>query len=429
MTLSLSKDSVVRITGPAKVEVKKGKILLVGAVYEPNSSIIIHRLRSYGLKALEDSELSVTLGTGATVEEPSEGEEVVDEWLRICEVLEKDMGKLSRLTVMILGPIESGKTTLTAFISNYFIQKGKKVGLIDADIGQEDVAIPTTIALAEPKDVFVWQRDLSPKMIKFVGCISPQYCQNNVMAALMNLLNEVKDLYEVLIINTDGWVTTPQALEFKLSLIRWLKPTHVLVLNTDLATYIQRSLPKNVKVLNTPRPAKVKERSREERRRLRAEAYRKYFSNAKERDIDLNDVKIFGSCLLSGKELSIDEVKNLIRIPEELINKIAYVSKYYNIINIFIEAETIPYLPRIESQQGLEVNILKPQDQEGIVVGILDNTLRDVAVGIIKKIDLRKKSIRILTPWEGPIGALVVGRVKVSLDTFEDTSRLGKCVI
>ncbi len=427
MNVTLSKDSMIRVTGPARINVKKGRILLVGAVYCTGSSVIIHSLRSYCIKALEDTELAITLGSGATVEEPGKGEEVLDSWLSVCETLANDLNSLKRIIVFVIGPIESGKTTLSAFISNYFLQKGRKVAIIDADIGQEDIAVPTTIALTEPRHVFVWQRDLKPEKIKFVGCISPQYCQAQLISALNELLNESKDNYEVVVVNTDGWVTTHQALEFKLGMIKWLKPTHVLILDHEIHEYLSNALPDNIKVLSIPKPFKVKERSREDRRRLRADAYRKYFSEAKDRDLNVKEIKLIGSCLLNGKRINANELRTLIRAPEEFINKVIYASKYLNTINILVE--NLTYIPRIETIQGYEINIIRPQDAEGLLVGIIDNELRDVAVGIIRKIDLKNGIIRILTPWKGDIKALIVGRVKVSLNTFEDSAKISRCVI
>ena len=427
VNITLGKDSMIRITGPARIDVKRGKILLVGASYGAGSSVIIHSLRSYCIKALEETELAITLGSGATVEEPSEGEEVLDVWLKICDDLAKDLNDLKNIEVFVIGPIESGKTTLSAFISNYFIQRGRRVAIIDADIGQEDIAIPTTIALTEPKHTFVWQRDLKPEMIKFVGCISPQYCQAQLMIALNELLGESRNNYEVVVVNTDGWVATHQALEFKLNMIKWLKPTHVLVLDQEIWEYLSNALPNDIKIINVPRPFKVKERSREDRRRLRAEAYRRYFSEAKDRDLNIKDVKLIGSCLLNGKEISVDELKSLIKAPEEFINKVVHASRYFNTINIFVE--NVAYIPRIEAAQGYEVNIIRPQDIEGLIVGIVNDELKDVAVGIIRKLDLKNGIIKVFTPWKGNIKALIVGRVKLSLNTFEDSTRISRCVI
>ena len=426
--LNLRRDDVVRINGPARVEVKKGKVLVVGAIYSEGSAFVVHALRSYGIKALEDSELKLVLGSGASVEGPSEGEEVVDSWLKICTTLEDDLKTLSRALILIVGPIESGKTTLSAFITNYFLQKGVKVAIIDADIGQEDLDIPATIALAEPKEIFIWQRELMPSKLKFVGCISPQYCQSTILSALKELISEIINNYKVIVVNTDGWITSQQAFEFKLNIIRWIKPTHVIVLDRELGMYLTNSLPNNIKVIEAPKPLKVRERGRDERRRLRAEAYKKYFTSAKEVHIQLGNIKIIGSCIFNGKELSMDELSNYIKIPEELKKDIVYASKYFNNINIVLSSNSV-HIPRLEVRSGIEINIIKPKDYEGILVGILDERMNDVAVGIIRGIDFKNKTINIVTPWDGKISAIIIGKVKLLLDTFEDTGRISRCII
>ncbi len=422
----VNKDKIVRISGPAKVKVKSGKVLVVGSTYTEGEEFVIHRLRSYGIKALEDSVLEVTLGSGASVEEPSEGEEVIDEWLSICNELLKDLNTFQKLLVFVLGPIESGKTTLSAFITNYMIQHNVKTALIDGDVGQADIAIPATVSLTIPESKFLWQRELSPRSIRFVGCISPQYCQSNVLTALLDLINEaINSDCKVVVVNTDGWLSGVQALEYKLTLIRWSRPTHVLVLDEAVSTYLRHALPQKIKVVYVPKPAKVKERKREDRRKLRADAYRSYFSKAKDREVSLANVRVINSIVLSGVEIPKEELLKYVKIDEQSLGNILYVSRYANILNIVVSRD----IRLIPQAQDIEINIVRANDLKGILVGIMDPKLSDVAVGIIKDINFEKKTIRILTPWNGDIEAVVLGKVRISLDTYEDNTRLSKCLI
>lgn len=40
--------------------------------------------------------------------------------------------------VMILGGVDSGKTTLAVFLTNELLKNGFKVGVIDSDVGQKE---------------------------------------------------------------------------------------------------------------------------------------------------------------------------------------------------------------------------------------------------------------------------------------------------
>lgn len=64
VTYTLKAGEVARVSGPARIEVVNGKILLVGSVYGEKSNLVIHELRSYSLKALAETELKVFLGSG-----------------------------------------------------------------------------------------------------------------------------------------------------------------------------------------------------------------------------------------------------------------------------------------------------------------------------------------------------------------------------
>ncbi|MCD6340578.1 MAG: hypothetical protein J7L51_01320 [Desulfurococcales archaeon] len=424
MNIDLSRGSIVRVSGPARVDVVEGKVLLVGAIYGKGSSIVVHRVRSYGLKALEDTKLKVTLGSGARVEQPNEGEEVVDDWLKIAEEV-SNSGRRP-ITAVVVGPVESGKTTLTAFLANYMIQKNMKVALIEGDIGQEDLALPSTIAMTIPRKTFVWQRELSADYFKFIGYTSPQYCYGIVIKALGDLLAKALSLgAEAVVINTDGWVNSPQALDYKLSLVRWLKPTHVIVLDEYLAEVFKSALPLQVEVIRAPRPARVRERSREERRKLRREAYASYFKNAKERVLKLNEVRIIGSCVLSGKRINSEDLINELGLSSDTASNIVYASLYGNVINIVLSdlAKGINL-----SSNRYELNVVKESDFRGYLVGILNSELEDVALGILKEVCFTDNIIKILTPWDGEISALVMGRIKLT-NNYEDFVRVGKCVI
>ncbi len=424
MNIDLTRNSIVRILGPARVDVIEGRVLIVGTVYGKGSSIIIHRVRSYGLKALENTKLRVTLGSGACIEQPSEGEEVIDEWLRIAE--EVSSSRKRPIVAIVIGPVESGKTTLTAFLANYMVQKGMKVALVEGDIGQEDLALPATVAMVIPRDTFVWQRELNADYFKFIGYTSPQYCYGLIIRALGDLLAKALSLgVEAVVINTDGWVNSPQALEYKLSLIRWLKPTHIIILDNNLAEIFKSAIPPQIKVIKAPRPAKVRKRSREERRKLRSEAYISYFKGAKERVLRIGEVKVIGSCVLSGKRISLQDLTNDLAISDEVLNSVVYASLYGNIVNIVLSGSAREI--NISSSR-YELNIVRESDFRGYLVGVLDSKLEDVALGIIKDARFRDEVIKVLTPWDGEISALIMGRIKIT-SNYEDFVRVGKCVI
>ncbi|MEM1710767.1 MAG: Clp1/GlmU family protein, partial [Sulfolobales archaeon] len=188
INLIVDEGRILRICGPASIEVLNGEVMIAGASFTTGSKLVINKYRSYGIKAVRRSELKVALGSGGSLDEPQVGEEVIDSWLNICAEVVRDR---RRVRVIIIGPPEAGKTSLTAFIANRLISEGREVYIVDADIGQADIAVPCTIGVAKPRDKFLWLRELQPVIMKYVGCNSPQFCAHQFIAAFQEVVYEL----------------------------------------------------------------------------------------------------------------------------------------------------------------------------------------------------------------------------------------------
>ena len=56
--------------------------------------------------------------------------------------------KQEKKRIAIIGPSNSGKSTLSLYMANVFISHGLRPLLIDADVGQGDLAPPTCLGAA-----------------------------------------------------------------------------------------------------------------------------------------------------------------------------------------------------------------------------------------------------------------------------------------
>ena len=139
----------------------------------------------------------------------------------------------------------------------------------------------------------------------------------------------------------------------------------------------------------------------------------------------IGEVKVIGSCVLSGKRISLQDLTNDLAISDEVLNSVVYASLYGNIVNIVLSGSAREI--NISSSR-YELNIVRESDFRGYLVGVLDSKLEDVALGIIKDARFRDEVIKVLTPWDGEISALIMGRIKIT-SNYEDFVRVGKCVI
>ncbi len=423
--VSLSEGRVIRVVGPARVEVLSGAVLAVGSRYPAGSSFVVHRLRSYGIKALSPAKLRLTLGDGSRVEECGEGEEVVDDWLSASEYIVRRCLERRQCSVLVVGPPESGKTTFTAFLANRLREAGLRVGVVEGDVGQEDVLIPTTIALAEVSRPVIWLRELEPVSLRFVGCTSPQYCYSESIMALRELVDEAARAgFDAVVLNTDGWVGSPSGIEHKLAIARWVRPDVVVVTGEDVYECLSRSIGGQAEVVRIRRPAIVRERSREERRELRTQAYRKYFSRGRIRRVKLGGVALFGACFLSGRPVSRDELAGALGLSDSELERVLYSSRVGDTLYVVASGELS--IPRASPAESGRIVVLSPDDIKGALVGLLGDGMREAGVGIIWSAEFESRELSILTPWEGEIRGIVVGRVRLS-ENFEEVGRVVRC--
>ncbi|MCS7107795.1 MAG: Clp1/GlmU family protein [Sulfolobales archaeon] len=429
MNVNLVMDfgKVVRVAGPASVEVISGEVLVAGASFTSGSRLVINRYRSYGIKALRRSELRVVLGDGGSLDEPQSGEEVIDSWLSLYDEIIKYGGDLR---IIVIGPPESGKTSLTAFIANRLISSGRDVYVVDSDVGQADISVPCTIGVARPKEKFLWLRDLQPFMLRYVGCNSPQYCIHQFISAFQEVVHSFTRGGSDLVVNTDGWVYGYGALELKELMIKVLKPTHVLVLDEALYTYFKGVLRgSSTSVLLVPRPKAVKERNREDRRYLRHQSYLKVFSCARRVKLPIDALTLMGFYVLNGRYLSINDLADYIENLNEVRSGIIYSSILQGTLNVvFRRGLKINQSQLILKSKDLDLNVIYEGDEKGLLVGVLDRDLRDVSVGILDCIDYLERNIYVITPWSGDIGGLVIGKVRLG-EGYEEVGRVVRCLV
>lgn len=421
----MNEGQVLRVFGPAKADVVAGTVLVVGSKYSAGSSFVVHRLRSYGVKALSPTKLRFALGEGSQVEIARESEEVVDEWLKVSEhVLKTCLEKECR--VLVVGPPESGKSTFTAFLANYLRESRVRVGVIEGDVGQEDILVPTTIALAEVSKPVLWLRELEPILFKFVGCTSPQYCYSESILAIRELVNEGVNLgLKAILVNTDGWVNTASGIEHKLTIIRWTKPDVVVAMDKEVYSYLLKCANSLTNVIYAPRPAVVRIRSKEERRELRTQAYRRYFSKGKVRRVKFESVGILNACALSGRSVSREELLESFKVPGNELEKIVYSTKIGDTLYL-ISRE--PLNITLDSEGVSRVVVITPKDARGTLVGLLGERMREVGIGVVTELDLSTQELAILTPWEGGIRGLIIGKIKLSED-LEEVGRVARCTL
>ena len=90
------------------------------------------------------------------------------QWLALAGELLK--GRI----ILVLGSVDTGKTTLVTYLANSLVKRGKRVAIVDADVGQSDIGPPTTIGLGLVESPIKKMREAKRLAMYFVGAISPE---------------------------------------------------------------------------------------------------------------------------------------------------------------------------------------------------------------------------------------------------------------
>ena len=183
--------------------------------------------------------------------------------------------------VMLIGGLDTGKTTLGRTIAAAGLAAGRQVAYLDADVGQKAVGPPTAVTLRlirSADDLQPGSMD-RPDAVYFVGATSPQgQLLPLVVGAGRLLARATAEGADLVVVDTSGLVSGVYGQILKYHKIELLQPATVIGLQRGeelepLLGIVQRFFPAEVVVLPvhpSAVPTSVEERARNREARLRA---------------------------------------------------------------------------------------------------------------------------------------------------------------
>lgn len=136
-----------------------------------------------------------------------------------------------KIIVMLTGDTDTGKSTLSAYLANMALGHGL-VPCIDGDIGQGDLAPPTSIGAVVLSKQVTDLRDISAGLFEFVGSLSPAGFEHLVAKKLRLILERARSLGDIYIVNTDGYVRN-SGVQYKLMIAKELQPDVIVCLGEN----------------------------------------------------------------------------------------------------------------------------------------------------------------------------------------------------
>jgi polynucleotide 5'-hydroxyl-kinase GRC3/NOL9 len=211
-------------------------------------------------------------------------------------------------SIMIVGPTDSGKSSLSTYILNQAIRSGLRPAVIDADIGQGDLAPPGVIGCGIVEKQILDLKEVSTKYFAFVGDISPTGYDRLISRSVRKLRNKIAmekeklSKIDLVVVNTDGYITGSGFLG-KIAIANNIHPDIIICLgeNTSylcklIKAGMQSEFVPSLLYARSPISTDPNIKLRKDRVRRRLNRFRNYLSEfekyGKTRSIQLRKIKV-----------------------------------------------------------------------------------------------------------------------------------------
>jgi polynucleotide 5'-kinase involved in rRNA processing len=374
--------------GPASARCVSGKVDVFGYRPPANELVVARPWKTLPIHALEDSVLEVSAGPGSSTE-LLDFDAIPQEWRDLPHRFRSDF------RVAFLGRVDSGKTSLLLLSMNERIGEGP-IAVADLDVGQPEICPPTTFAFAEVSSPSYRLSSVKASAIYPFGFTTPSYALSRSVELVRRHLGRLAERGRVLF-NLDGWIDGPQAVEHKASLVRALRPTDVVAIETEVAgELLEACRDVGAEVHHVTRPPTVPRRDREERKRAREMGYAAALRNASLRQTVRSWITYYH--VLSDQPI-FDPERYLLEVVRDL------------------EARSLDLGLEVPEDFGTEPDLGRAG--AGLLSYVLDEEGAVLGLSLLLGFSREKNLVRFLANHQGPIKHLRMGALVLS-QRFEE---------
>jgi polynucleotide 5'-hydroxyl-kinase GRC3/NOL9 len=411
------------VEGEACFRVLSGEVRVFGSAIEGGKEYLVEPFRAVPLYASKETEVEVLSGKFSF----AKGDTVPSSWEEAFEELKRGVRR-----VMVVGGVDSGKTSLATFLANRFAEGGERVAVIDADIGQKSIGPPASVGLGLVERPVISLSEAEFVDGFFVGNITPAGLLHRHLAGVKLLLDKAEGELGAsrVVIDTTGWVTEWEGRELKVFKALVVKPDAVLVVSKPgECVQMVKLLGQVSRVIRVDSPQLVRPRDRLDRKEYRKYLYRKFLRNAKTQRVSFAGGRFLYTTTFSGMELDRNEASRL----EYIIgSRVFFAEKSDDHLSIIAEKavpeEVLSFLKTIYGHR--RVRVFTGAEFMHSLVGISGGGKLLKGIGVIVSLDFSSRSFEVLSGAEVTgDDTVMLGFVKVNPASLEEETIIEKASI
>ncbi len=411
MNLILKAGQGIQVTGPAKILVTRGELSLLGTDIREGQEFIIKSGKQFPLEIKVDSALELI---GTDIEYIISDEPLIPPDRKILSS-RVDLMPLP-VKIMVLGQIDTGKSTVISYLANHFLNLGRKIAVLDLDMGQQDIGPPCTIALGLLKAPILKLSDIPLHRMVLIGKTSPQGRMLQTLSGAKDLVDQAIEIADMVLIDTTGWVSGSAARAYKTAKIRTLEPDLLVALEKENEIdHILKPFESAIRIEKLSVYPRIELRNSTTRKFLRESKFNNYFKDAISRTFNLNNVRINNTFYRSGQNLNENDWTH---VEKTLECNFIYAEKAADALFLVKRPSDFYNKNKIQALKDYykiqEIRIMDKNDEKGLIVGLLDKDLNTLGIGLIENISYETNIIRIFTPIQENIKVLQFGFLKVT---------------
>ncbi|MFC1712743.1 Clp1/GlmU family protein [Candidatus Poribacteria bacterium] len=295
---------------------------------------------------------------------------------------------------MVIGRVDTGKSTFCRHLASAALAKGLKVGIVDADVGQSWIGPPTTVGMkivdGEPAPT------LFPDSFYFVGSVSPggHLLQTTVGAKRM-VEAAICSGTELVVIDTTGLVDGSAGRALKSSKIDLIKPDHIVCFQraSELETLIKGIEPNSCCRIHRLEPSRsVEKKSQNSRREYRQKQFQRYFSAFVPQEFQFSELRGQRTSFLNGRRANDRELKNLSEIVDD---EALYAEwSFKGLFIVTVDKLENPAARKLRSHLSIDDLVAyTPEDFQQLVTALIDERGEPICLALVGSVDFSRGTL------------------------------------